>query len=619
MQNIQNIAFSRLTVWPGNVRRTVAHDDIDGLAASIAAHGLLQPLVVQDDGGGAFSVIAGRRRFLALQKLVNTRKLSDEFPVACNVKDNLSDSTEVSLAENVMRLPMHPADKFEAFRDLADKGMAPSDIAARFGTAETMVIKLLKLGRVSSDVMQAYREERIDHAQIQAFAISDDHAAQNQVLETLFAQGYRMSPQSIRSQLVKDEIPATDKRVRFVGLEFYENCGGGVRRDLFDDENSGYVQDTALLNELVNSKLQAAADELKAEGWKWIEIVPDCDWKYRSQFDRVYPEERELSVEEVEKLEALTQEYDQLQEQGCDEEDEENPKAAELMQELREQIEAFEDTGREWAIEDKAIAGAIVSLDHDGTIEIERGLVKPEDAEQLKPEGDGAFGGAARKEKVKPEFSAALMRDLTSYRTAALRIELARNPHIALVSAVYALAVRVFYNVSTGNCVKISHMPKPLFRDAEEPIPSVKALDDEKNGLKVPEDVSELWDWCLERPQDELLKLLAVCAAYSVDAVDANDCPFSNDDLTHADNVAFALKLDMRKWFAPTAANLFGRISRKQILRAFSEVTGKEPSNALLGLKKKALAVRAEQEIGDKWLPSVLRPAAAEEPATEAA
>ena len=43
------------------------------------------------------------------------------------------DAAEISLAENIVRLPMHPADQFEAFKALADDGKGPEEIAARFG------------------------------------------------------------------------------------------------------------------------------------------------------------------------------------------------------------------------------------------------------------------------------------------------------------------------------------------------------------------------------------------------------------------------------------------------------------------------------------------------------
>ena len=67
---VQHIAFNQFTAWDGNVRRTGADKSIEELAASISSHGLLQPLVVKANDDGGFAVIAGRRRFLAMQRLV---------------------------------------------------------------------------------------------------------------------------------------------------------------------------------------------------------------------------------------------------------------------------------------------------------------------------------------------------------------------------------------------------------------------------------------------------------------------------------------------------------------------------------------------------------------------
>jgi hypothetical protein len=44
-----------------------------------------------------------------------------------------------------MRLPMHPADQFDAFKKLADDGKGPEEIAARFGTTAKIVAQRLKL------------------------------------------------------------------------------------------------------------------------------------------------------------------------------------------------------------------------------------------------------------------------------------------------------------------------------------------------------------------------------------------------------------------------------------------------------------------------------------------
>ncbi len=60
------IPLNKLTIWAENVRKTGASDAIDELAASIAAHGLLQSLVVRKSARGKFAVVAGGRRLLAL-------------------------------------------------------------------------------------------------------------------------------------------------------------------------------------------------------------------------------------------------------------------------------------------------------------------------------------------------------------------------------------------------------------------------------------------------------------------------------------------------------------------------------------------------------------------------
>jgi ParB family chromosome partitioning protein len=69
--------------------------------------------------------------------------------VSCRAR---ADATEISLTENVVRAPMHPADQYEAFRDLIDSGSTAEEIAARFGISEIAVRKRLKLARVSPTV-----------------------------------------------------------------------------------------------------------------------------------------------------------------------------------------------------------------------------------------------------------------------------------------------------------------------------------------------------------------------------------------------------------------------------------------------------------------------------------
>jgi len=197
MTDTTSIPLGKLVAWNGNVRKTAGADTaLAELAASITAHGVLQSLVVRRDKKGRFAVVAGGRRLAALQSLAKAGSITADYAVPCQVVPDDADATEISLAENAVREQMHPADEFEAFRELTDKGMSAADIAARFGVTDKVVEKRLKLSRVSPVILDAYRAEKLDLEQVMAFAITDDHKAQEKVLKAL--RNMDDDPRSIR-------------------------------------------------------------------------------------------------------------------------------------------------------------------------------------------------------------------------------------------------------------------------------------------------------------------------------------------------------------------------------------------------------------------------------------
>ena len=75
----QTIPLSQLVPSPANVRKIKT--GIDGLAASIAALGLLQNLTVRPADGQSFEVLAGGRRLAALKLLAKQKKIAPDFPI----------------------------------------------------------------------------------------------------------------------------------------------------------------------------------------------------------------------------------------------------------------------------------------------------------------------------------------------------------------------------------------------------------------------------------------------------------------------------------------------------------------------------------------------------------
>ena len=116
-RDIRDIPLSQLELSPDNVRKTPAEASaFTELKASIAAHGLLENLIVRStepgpDDAGRYAVIAGGRRLAAMQALAAEGALDGDHPVPCRMTGNILAAEEVSLAENSARAAIHPADQ----------------------------------------------------------------------------------------------------------------------------------------------------------------------------------------------------------------------------------------------------------------------------------------------------------------------------------------------------------------------------------------------------------------------------------------------------------------------------------------------------------------------------
>ena len=603
MTDIVNIPLNKLALWKGNVRKVRSKSGITELATSIKAHGLQQNLVVRKDGR-SFSVVAGGRRLKAMQLLVKSGDLKENLPVPCRIMDT-DNATELSLAENFMREAMHPADQFAAFRDLADAGMPVADIAARFGCTETHVQKLLRLARVSPKVIKAFKNGDLTLDCVMAFAVTDDHAAQERVLADYDPD--RSEARDIRDALTEDAIAVTDKRVKLVTINRYEQAGGAVRRDLFSDDNGGiYIEDAALLDRLVAETLEKKAKPVEAEGWKWLLVTPEFGYQDGSAYRRIYPEPILLTEQEQERLDAFQAEYDALYES-----DDESAQTGERLDELDKLISALDDREGVWTPEQKASAGAVVSIDYDGKVKVERGYVKPEDmpkqARKAKTADTADAADATGTEQPSTGLSAALVESLTSQRSAALAAALLDKPDKALAAIVYTLALEVFDHCQ-ATALELSAKPQSL--DGAEGSLAFTRLEQAREnwGQRIPGTPDDLWQWCLEQDQMVLLDLLAFCVARTVNAVqkktDRAGCP----RLEHAKWLGMAVDLDMKAWFTPTAENCFGRIPKPLILQALAEGRGQPSAPAWEKLKKSELAALAERELAETgWLPEILR------------
>jgi ParB family chromosome partitioning protein len=559
--------------------------------------------------------------------------LARTAPIPCVVRTE-GIAEEDSLAENVQRAPLHPLDQFRAFLALRETGMSEEEIAAAFFVSVQVVKQRLKLASVSPNLLDVYADDGMTLDQLMAFAVNPDHERQDQIWEAL-QRSHTQEPYHIRRLLTEGAVRASDKRAQLVGIEAYEAAGGTIIRDLFQQDDGGWLQHPVLLDRLVAEKLEREADAVQAEGWKWVEIAIDFPYGHTYGLRHISGEPVAMSDEELATTEALRAEYEKLEQAHADA-DELPEEADQRLGEIETALAALDERPVKYDPEETARAGAFVSIDGSGALRVERGYVRPEDepaVPESEPEADATDAGAvdaATVEGISPEVSSTadreepeedeglkpipdrLMTELTAYRTLALRDALAQNPDMAFLAALHGLCLKLFYHYTSETSLEID--VKSVVFGSQAPglndTVIAKAVDDRHRrwSEQLPREPGDLWDMLLTFDIDSRQALFAHCVALSINAVHEswNRRPRG---LAHADRLAEAIDLDVgAAGWAPTVDNYLGRVTKARILQAVREVKGEQAAQLIDHLKKGEMAERAQELLaGSGWLPEPLR------------
>jgi len=177
------IAIDRIVPNPKQPRRTFAEAELQELAESIRAKGVLQAILVRPDPANAdmYEIIAGERRWRAARRAGLT-----SIPAVVRVMDD-REMLEIAIIENVQRADLNPVEEAEAYKALIDRfGRTQDSVATQVGKSREHVSNTMRLLNLPEDVREHVREGRLSAGHARALLKTQDPSA---IALTVIAKG----------------------------------------------------------------------------------------------------------------------------------------------------------------------------------------------------------------------------------------------------------------------------------------------------------------------------------------------------------------------------------------------------------------------------------------------
>lgn len=519
------------------------------LKASIKAlGGLLHPLIVVPMEGDLYAVAAGGRRLKALQELHAAGELADPLIYVREVASG--DAVLISLVENVAREPMHAADECVAFARMLADGFTVEAISAHFAMSARDVHKRIVLAKLHPQLLAEFKAGKMSMDTACAFTVEMDHKRQMEVWKKL--PPYSRSAYSVREALTHQDLTADSRLVRLVGLDAYKSAGGQVNEDLFAPENDPrrfILTDPGLIDTLVAAMLNERAEELRAEGWAWVELLTDTS---------PYSHAHSHKLEKIARSSAK-----------------------------------------------KADCGWYVYVTHDARLEVDgpymsAAAVRAKQKAAMRGADDSGEGEGEAIERV-PET---LMRSLTAHKSAALQCALLGNPRVTM--AVLAA------NLMGERGYQQSAMHVSIQRQDHEIANQARGYEGSRAAVEL-QAADKAWDerigeadalaFFLEQDLSVSLEAIAYATARSFSIISSREgAPEAIEPICKA------LDFKLPEYFKPTADTYLNHVPKKVLVHAVTQAVSAEAAAPIGGMKKGDAVAAAEAKLeGTGWVPEAIR------------
>lgn len=592
-ENLTFIKLKDLFLSVYNVRTVPASKQEDKLLkASIKSQGITQNLIVVPHKK-QYAVIGGGRRLTQLNALLEEGEIKPDYLVPCLIESEENISA-LSLAENI-KATMHPADEFMAFQSMIDEGKTIIQVSNEFGIPQTQIKKRLKMAGVAPELIAHYREGHIDLDAIMALTVSNDHDKQLACYRDLGTHGMRKW--NIKRYLLESAVPTSDGKVKLVTLKAYKKAGGCVVSDLF--ESTSYISDRELLEKLALEILNDKADKLRKQ-WKWVEVsltgaFSDYQGRLHAEFIDV-PEK--LSIALKEKHSAL----DTLNEKDYNDWTEADQTQEDALERKIDELETKREKYRQFTEEQKAVSGAVVSLNEQGEIVIQEGYVKKADMALAFPENQQELSGGVGEQSNGIE-SNALKRDLDNFKLQAVQAQVMKNDKLTYDLMVFSLAKAVFgqsgyFSRVLNMDIELSDFSQTNGFDETTSFEAIEAFKEtlELSWLSQESDTERLSAFrALSNVQKKKLLSFSVAQSY-----------LAPQDINSV--VCDAINFDLSEHWKPTNENYFNRIKVADLIEIGRTQIGEQWANNAAKLPKKKLVehLSTHKDIAD-WMPESMK------------
>ena len=182
LTDVRSVRIDSVVPHVNQPRRAFDQDELQALADSIAAHGVLQPVIVVESPGG-YTIVAGERRLRAAA-------MAGLETIPAIVRDaNEQEQLEVALVENIQRADLNAVEEARAYQQLIDAfGLTQERVAERVGRSRPTVANALRILSTAPEVQAAVSQGAISGGHARALAGSPSHAQQVALLATIEAR-----------------------------------------------------------------------------------------------------------------------------------------------------------------------------------------------------------------------------------------------------------------------------------------------------------------------------------------------------------------------------------------------------------------------------------------------